>query len=65
MVAAQFTSMGTFTNDFIGIPATGRRWELPGMGFYRIDGDRLAEAWFVEDMTGWAAGLTAAEERHT
>jgi steroid delta-isomerase-like uncharacterized protein len=58
MVAAHFTSYGTFATDYHGIPATGARWELNGMGFYRVDQGRLAEMWIVEDLTGWLGSLT-------
>jgi steroid delta-isomerase-like uncharacterized protein len=59
LVAAEFTSRATFVNEFIGIPPTGCAWELPGMGSYRMNHEKLAEAWFVEDFTGWLAGLHA------
>jgi steroid delta-isomerase-like uncharacterized protein len=57
MAAAQFTSRATFVHDYFGIPATGKPWELPGMGFYRIEGGRLSEMWWVEDVTGWMQRL--------
>ncbi|WP_301149289.1 ester cyclase [Mycobacterium simiae] len=62
LAAAHFTSRGTFSAEFVGIPPTGRRWDLAGMGFYRSDGARLAEAWFAEDFTGWLASLQGAME---
>lgn len=60
IAAAQFTSRGTFSAEFVGMTPTGRRWELAGMGFYRVEGTRLAEAWFTEDFTGWLASLQEA-----
>ncbi len=62
-VAARFTSRGTFVADFMGMSATGVRWQLPGMGFYRTDGARLQEAWFVEDVTGWLRDITNGATR--
>lgn len=57
LAAAHFTSRATFAHDFLDIRATGRPWELPGMGFYRVEGERLAEAWWIEDLTGWLQHL--------
>ena len=57
LAAAHFTSRATFVHDYFGIPATGKPWELPGMGFYRVDGGRLIEVWWVEDITGWMQRL--------
>lgn len=57
VAAARFTSRATFVRDFLDIRATGTPWELAGMGFYRIQGGRLAEVWWVEDLTGWLQRL--------
>lgn len=57
VAAARFTSRATFVHDFFDIRATGRPWELTGMGFYRIQDGKLAEAWWVEDLTGWLQRL--------
>ena len=57
LAAAELTSRATFAADFLGVPATGERWELPAMGFFRVEGDQLAEVWFVEDATRWFQGL--------
>ena len=60
LVAAELTTRATFVHEFLGIPPTGAAWELPGMGFYQVSGETLSEAWFVEDFTGWLAGLRQA-----
>ncbi|SPM30559.1 ester cyclase [Mycobacterium terramassiliense] len=58
LLAADFVSRATFSADFLGISANGIRWQLAGMGFYRVEHNRLAEAWFVEDVTGWLNTLS-------
>lgn len=59
VAAAQFASTVTFAADWLGVPATGKRWVLPAMGFFRVEGEQLAETWFVEDATAWFQGLAA------
>lgn len=60
VAAAHFTSRATFAHDYSGISATGKPWELPGMGFYRVEGACLVEAWWVEDLTGWLERLAGS-----
>jgi hypothetical protein len=36
-----------------------RAWEFSRMVLYRIDGDRIVEAWYVEDTLGWLQQLGA------
>ena len=68
MAAAEFTGIATVAHDWMGVPATGQRWELPGMGFFRVEDGRLAETWFVEDATKWfhdlSAGPTTPEDQN-
>ena len=59
LVAAEFTSSATFSNEFAGIAPSGKKWTLPGMGFYSVEGEKLAEAWFVEDFTAWLQALSS------
>jgi steroid delta-isomerase-like uncharacterized protein len=42
-VAVRRTFRGTLEGEFFGIPATGKRCEVTGMHFIRIEGDKIAE----------------------
>ena len=52
-VVVSFTNRGRHTDDFWGIPASGRAWQFDGMAIYRIADGRIAEAWYSEDFLGW------------
>jgi steroid delta-isomerase-like uncharacterized protein len=52
-VVVSFTNRGRHTGEFWGIPATGRTWQFDGIAIYRIESDRIAEAWYSEDFLGW------------
>ncbi|AHF89006.1 hypothetical protein OPIT5_00700 [Opitutaceae bacterium TAV5] len=51
-VVLYFTNSGTNTGDFMGNKATGKYAKWIGMGIYRIENGRIAEAWFSEDILG-------------
>jgi predicted ester cyclase len=51
-VVLYFTNSGTNTGDFMGHKATGKHAKWIGMGIYRIENGRIAEAWFSEDILG-------------
>ena len=42
-VAERWTGRGTHRGDFQGIPPTRRRVAVPGVVFYRIEGDKITE----------------------
>ncbi len=48
-VAVRWTQSGTHVADFLGIPATGRRFTIAGIDIYRLHDGRLAEHWHVVD----------------
>jgi steroid delta-isomerase-like uncharacterized protein len=49
----RYSWTATHQAAFMGIPATGQRVSnLIGVGIYRIAGDKIAEAWIVEDTVG-------------
>jgi len=50
LVAARFTTRATHTGPFMGIQPTGRPVEWVGNDIYRVEGDRIAEEWFCEDL---------------
>lgn len=51
-VVVRFTNSGDQTGPFAGHPATGRHAVWEGIGVYRIENGRIAEAWFSEDWLG-------------
>jgi steroid delta-isomerase-like uncharacterized protein len=48
-VAGRWTMRGTNSADFNGMPATGKLITLTGFDMLRIEGDRFAELWHLED----------------
>src|SRR5262249_20823117 len=43
VVVERWTGRGTHVGEFQGIPPTGRRVEVPGVVFYRINGGKIVE----------------------
>ena len=57
-VAARWTARGTHTGaDMLGRPASGRRFDISGMSFYRLRDGRIAEGWVNDDNLGMLAQL--------
>jgi steroid delta-isomerase-like uncharacterized protein len=53
IIASRWTASGTHTGvAFAGQPATGRRFEIAGMSFYRLADGKIVEGWVVEDILG-------------
>jgi predicted ester cyclase len=48
-VVVRWTNAGTHSGPFLGIPPTGRSFEMSGIDIYRIENDRMAEHWHVVD----------------
>ena len=51
-VASRFRLTGTHRGGFYGLAATGRRVEVEGVDFLRIEGGRIAEWIYAEDAFG-------------
>jgi steroid delta-isomerase-like uncharacterized protein len=51
-VAVRLTSSATHTGDFMGMPATGRRYEIGEIHIFRLDDGRVAEHWHQADFMG-------------
>jgi len=52
-VVMRFTASGTFTGEpLMGVPPTGRRFEITGISIYRIAGGKIVEHWAIEDEIG-------------
>lgn len=49
MVVARSTLSATHSTDAFGFPATGKRFAILTMDMHRIEGERIAETWHVED----------------
>jgi len=45
LVATHWTLSGTHQEEFLGVPATGRRVSVEGMNVYRLAGGRITEMW--------------------
>jgi predicted ester cyclase len=48
-IAVRSTMRGTHEGDFMGLPASGKRVEVSGYDFVRMENDRAAEHWGVID----------------
>jgi steroid delta-isomerase-like uncharacterized protein len=45
-----WTSTGTHSAEYLGIPATGKRVEYQGVDIYRFRDGKIAECWAVPDV---------------
>ena len=51
-VVDRITVRGTHTGEFMGIPPSGKRWEMQEMHIARIVDGKIAERWTMVDMFG-------------
>ena len=51
-VITRWTARATQTADLQGIPATGKKVEVPGIWIHRIAGGKIVESWNVWDTLG-------------
>jgi predicted ester cyclase len=51
-VVARTVTEGTHTGEFMGHPATGRRFKAAGLDMFRVREGRLAEHWGLFDTLG-------------
>jgi len=61
-VGAQFSQTGTHENDFMGLPATGRRVEWTETGILRFEGGKVVESWYEADILGLMQQLGVGSE---
>ena len=59
LYSCRFTVTGEHRGDFLGVPATGRRYELPGITMMRFRGDQVVERWTAADFLGLMVQLGA------
>jgi steroid delta-isomerase-like uncharacterized protein len=58
-VVERWTMTATHADEFLGIPATGRRVTLVGIDISRVEDGRIAEHWTQCDMLGFLEQLGA------
>jgi steroid delta-isomerase-like uncharacterized protein len=51
-VVVRWTNSGKMVGEFLGMPANGKTFTIPGIDIYRVQGDKLAEHWHVIDALG-------------
>ena len=61
-VVERYTARGTHKGEFMGAPATGKKYEIGGYAMYRIANGKIVEHWGLDDGTGLFTqlGLMAA-----
>jgi steroid delta-isomerase-like uncharacterized protein len=58
-VVCRWSMRATHQGDFIGIPPTGKHVSWTGIGIYRIEDDKIVEAWGSTDNLGLMQQLGA------
>jgi predicted ester cyclase len=53
MVVLRWSHSGTHVGEFMGVPATGRRFVSRGIDMYRVRDGLMVEHWNVVDMYGF------------
>jgi predicted ester cyclase len=61
-VVARWRSQATHQGEYMGIPPTGKEVQFTGISVYRIEGDKIAESWTVEDQFGLMRQISAIPE---
>lgn len=53
IVVLRWHHTGTHVGDFMGVPATGKRFVMRGIDVYRVRGGRMCEHWNAVDLLGF------------
>src|ERR671912_934561 len=61
-VVARWRSHATHQGDYLGIAPSGKEVEFTGISLYRIEKDKIAESWTVEDELGLMRQIGAIPE---
>jgi predicted ester cyclase len=61
-VVARWRARATHQGEYVGIPPTSKEVEFAGISFYRIEGNKIAESWTVEDELGLMRQIGAVAE---
>ncbi len=59
LVAARLVVTGAHRDDFLGIPATGRKMAIQSVDFFRLTEGKIVEQWVVMDALGLMQQLGA------
>ncbi len=51
-LVSRWTACGVHSGDFLGVPATGKHVEVPGIGIFRFENGKVVEAWSLADFLG-------------
>ena len=51
-VIENWVFQGTHTGDFLGVPATGKQFQVRGIEIWRLADGRIVERWGVVDVAG-------------
>jgi len=51
-VVVRWINSGTMVAEFLGMPANGKSFSIPGIDIYRLENGKLAEHWHVIDLLG-------------
>jgi len=65
LAAVHLTGRGTHRGVFLGCPPTGRSWEARCTAIYRVQGDRIAQAWVNWDLLSVMEQLGCVERART
>lgn len=58
-VAVLWTTRGTHTGEFLGLPATGKSYTIQGIDIHQLRDGRMAEHWDVVDLYGFLVQVGA------
>lgn len=58
-VAVLWTTRGTHTGEFLGLPATGKSYTIQGVDIHQLRDGRMAEHWDVVDLYGFLVQVGA------
>jgi len=61
-VVARWRSRATHQGDYMGIAPSGKAVEFTGISFYRIEGNKIAQSWNIEDQFGLMRQIGAIAE---
>jgi predicted ester cyclase len=61
-VVARWRSRATHQGDYMGIAPSGKAVEFTGISFYRIEGNKIAQSWNIEDQFGLMRQVGAIAE---
>ena len=61
-MVARWRSRATHQGEYMDIPPSSKEVEFTGISVYRVEGDKIAESWTVEDQFGLIQQIGAIPE---